>query len=367
MKNIICTSNGIIGTKFTKEFINKNIKGKKVLIIDNGTYETRNFNEREKNRTKFIEYGAIKADLITINSENVNNILNYDICYMMGGSIANLVKMIQETNIKNILKEFLNYGMYIGESCGSIILDENVEWYFDLKRGTKPKYDVFFENYEGLGFIDEHIYPHYDKENEEGIKKINLYKEKIKVLNDTEFLEFSDNKITVEMACSINGMIATTQGEEEFLSDRGWEIMLEFLKNYDVLVWGRKTFESVMTWGDEYTKDLQNINMIILSSDSNKKPKQKNIFYAESVEDCLKIAKEKNFKKIFISGGAKTNTDFLKQGIVDEVIINYNPVIVTDGINLFTEEDLIKKLKLKNIIREKEDLVQIRYDVKKED
>lgn len=367
MKNIIYTSNGIIGTKFTKEFINKNIKGKKVLIIDNGTYETRNFNEREKNRTKFIEYGAIKADLITINSENVNNILNYDICYMMGGSIANLVKMIQETNIKNILKEFLNYGMYIGESCGSIILDENVEWYFDLKRGTKPKYDVFFENYEGLGFIDEHIYPHYDKENEEGIKKINLYKEKIKVLNDTEFLEFSDNKITVEMACSINGMIASSQGEEEFLSDRGWEIMLEFLKNYDVLVWGRKTFESVMTWGDEYTKDLEKINMIILSSNSNQEINSKNIFYAKSIEDCLKIAKEKNFKKIFISGGAKTNTDFLKQGVVDEVIINYNPVIVTDGINLFTEEDLIKKLKLKNIIREKEDLVQIRYDVKKED
>ncbi len=367
MKNIICTSNGIIGTKFPKEFIEQRIKGKKVLIIDNGTYETRNFNEREKNRTKFIAYGAIKADLITINSENVNNILNYDICYMMGGSIANLVKMIQETNIKNILKEFLNYGMYIGESCGSIILDENVEWYFDLKRGTKPKYDVFFENYEGLGFIDEHIYPHYDKENEEGIKKINLYKEKIKVLNDTEFLEFSDNKITVEMACSINGMIASSQGEEEFLSDRGWEIMLEFLKNYDVLVWGRKTFESVMTWGDEYTKDLEKINMIILSSNSNQEINSKNIFYAKSIEDCLKIAKEKNFKKIFISGGAKTNTDFLKQGIVDEVIINYNPVIVTDGINLFTEEDLIKKLKLKNIIREKEDLVQIRYDVKKED
>ena len=295
MKNIICTSNGIIGTKFQQEFINKNIKGKKVIIIDNGTYETRNYDEREKNRTKFIEYGAIKADLITINSENLNDILKYDICYMMGGSIANLLKMIQEINIKNVLKEFLNYGMYIGESCGSIILDENVEWYFDLKRGTKPKYDVFFESYEGLGFIDEHIYPHYDKESEEGIKKFNLYKEKIKVLNDTEFLEFSDNKITVEMACSINGMIASSQGEEEFLSDRGWKIMLEFLKNYDVLVWGRKTFESVMTWGDEYTKDLEKINMIILSSNSNQEINSKNIFYATKLWYCTGKSSSGNF------------------------------------------------------------------------
>lgn len=48
MKNIICTSNGIIGTKFPKEFIEQRIKGKKVIIIDNGTYGTRNFDEREK-------------------------------------------------------------------------------------------------------------------------------------------------------------------------------------------------------------------------------------------------------------------------------------------------------------------------------
>ena len=43
-------------------------------------------------------------------------------------------------------------------------------------------------------------------------------------------------KITVEMACSINGLIATEDGDEDFLSFRGWEIMLELLKEYDVLI-----------------------------------------------------------------------------------------------------------------------------------
>ena len=52
-------------------------------------------------------------------------------------------------------------------------------------------------------------------------------------------------KITVEMACSINGLIATEHGNEDFLSYRGWEIMLEFLKEYDVLIWGRKTWENI--------------------------------------------------------------------------------------------------------------------------
>lgn len=67
------------------------------------------------------------------------------------------------------------------------------------------------------------------------------------------------------MACSINGLIATEDGNEDFLSQRGWEIMLEFLKEQDVLIWGRKTWDNIVSWGEEYLKDLQNINIIILS------------------------------------------------------------------------------------------------------
>lgn len=38
------------------------------------------------------------------------------------------------------------------------------------------------------------------------------------------------------MACSINGLIATEDGNEDFLSNRGWEIMLEFVKEQDGIV-----------------------------------------------------------------------------------------------------------------------------------
>ena len=65
------------------------------------------------------------------------------------------------------------------------------------------------------------------------------------------------DNITVEMACSVNGIIARENGEEDFLLERGWDIMLEFLKNeYDALVWGRKTFESIKKWGKKYISDL---------------------------------------------------------------------------------------------------------------
>lgn len=50
-------------------------------------------------------------------------------------------------------------------------------------------------------------------------------------------------KVTIEMASSINGLIADEQGNEDFLSERNYQIMLDFLKNYDCLVWGNTTFK----------------------------------------------------------------------------------------------------------------------------
>ena len=73
-------------------------------------------------------------------------------------------------------------------------------------------------------------------------------------------------KITVEMACSINGLIATEDGEEDFLSFRGWEIMLELLKEYDVLIWERKTWDNI-----KIVREQENIVQVHYSVINKKK------------------------------------------------------------------------------------------------
>lgn len=181
-------------------------------------------------------------------------------------------------------------------------------------------------------------------------------------------------KITIEMACSINGIIAEEGGSEDFLSERGWEIMLELLENYDVLIWGRKTWDNILSWGDDYINDLKNINIIVLSNqisdklkENIKKYKEKvNVNYCASVKDCLKLCDDLEYNKLFISGGAKINTVFMKENIVDEIILNYNPVVLNRGIQLFDENSFFKnKLKLIKVINEKDDIVQIHYKVLK--
>lgn len=172
-------------------------------------------------------------------------------------------------------------------------------------------------------------------------------------------------KITIEMACSINGIIATEDGSEDFLSYRGWEIMLELLQEYDVLIWGRKTWDNIVSWGENYKKHLEDINIIILSQSSASIDENSNVSFCDSVDNCLKLCENLNYEKIFISGGATINNAFMEKGIVDNIILNYNPYILNKGIPLCTGNYFENQLKLEKVIKEKEDIVQIHYRVVK--
>ena len=75
------------------------------------------------------------------------------------------------------------------------------------------------------------------------------------------------------------------------------------------------------------------------------------------------ICEEKNLSKIFVSGGAHINTLFMKNNLVNEIIINYNPYVLNKGINLFEGDFFEQKLELNKIIQEKDGIVQIWYKV----
>lgn len=172
-------------------------------------------------------------------------------------------------------------------------------------------------------------------------------------------------KITIEMACSINGFIATEDGKEDFLSNRNYQIMLDFLKEYDVLVWGRKTFDNVMSWGESYINDLKDTKVIVLSKSKSNRCNLDNVYYCRSIDECLTLCKELDLNKIFISGGANTNNKFMERNIVDELILNYNPYVLNKGIKLFEGDYFEKKLELIGIKKEQQGIVQIHYGIKK--
>ena len=57
------------------------------------------------------------------------------------------------------------------------------------------------------------------------------------------------------------------------------------------------------------------------------------------------------------------NNAFMEKGIVNNIILNYNPFVLNKGIPLFKGNYFENKLKLEKIVREQEDIVQVHYSV----
>ena len=53
----------------------------------------------------------------------------------------------------------------------------------------------------------------------------------------------------------------------------------------------------------------------------------------------------------------------MEKGIVNNIILNYNPFVLNKGIPMFKGNYFENKLKLEKIVREQEDIVQVHYSV----
>ena len=201
MKNIILTANGFNNNGNRSEKIEKLFeeisKGKKILLIGNAA-KTTNINSRKDVKDNFEKIGAKQVELLDIEESNLEKILEYDVIYVIGGDPGELIELNNTSKFKDYIVEFLKKGIYIGESAGSIIMGEDCKWVYDIKKGTKPKYDKVFKTYKGLGLTNLRIYPHYDEADEKLKEKIEKYEKEnniqITKLNNGEFIALEVDK-----------------------------------------------------------------------------------------------------------------------------------------------------------------------------
>src|SRR3989344_9671574 len=170
-------------------------------------------------------------------------------------------------------------------------------------------------------------------------------------------------KVILTMATSANGIIATKEGSEDFLSHTNWIQFVKLAKRVGCFIWGRKTYEAVSKWKGDYLKDLENVKKIVISG-SNIELKE-GFELTHSPKEALEILERNGFKEAIITGGATINSEFAKRDLIDEVILDVNPAILGNGIPVFQPEDFELKLELVDAKKIIDGIVELRYKVKK--
>jgi dihydrofolate reductase len=168
----------------------------------------------------------------------------------------------------------------------------------------------------------------------------------------------------VYIATSLDGYIARKNGNLDWLmerpnpenSDYGFS---EFMERIDGILMGRNTFETIVAFGQwPYTKPV-----FVLSSKLNRVPDdylEKASIVSGDPKEIIQDLKNKGIEKLYIDGG-KTIQSFLKQDLIDELIITRVPIILGSGIPLFTDMDQEMKFRLKDTEILNEDLVKSTY------
>ncbi|PIQ91512.1 MAG: hypothetical protein COV70_03345 [Parcubacteria group bacterium CG11_big_fil_rev_8_21_14_0_20_39_22] len=172
-------------------------------------------------------------------------------------------------------------------------------------------------------------------------------------------------KVTLYMATSLNGMIATETGDEEFLSHENWEMFCELAREVGNFIVGRKTYEAVKKWDGGYNfDDLIGVEKIVISQDRNFKL-DGGYTLANSPQDALAKLSEKGFERALVTGGASINSSFAKTNLLDEIMLNLEPVFVGKGIPLFAPENFKVNIKLVSVKKSGRGIVTLKYEVLK--
>ena len=142
--------------------------------------------------------------------------------------------------------------------------------------------------------------------------------------------------VSVFIGTSVDGFIARTNGDFDFLPPGGGEPhgYDEFMASVDALVIGRKTFETVLTLA---TWPYGHKRIVVLSS----RPVDLSAAHGGIVEQMAgppaeivsKLAAD-GVHHIYVDGGI-TIQRFLRAGLIQRIIITRVPVLIGDGIPLF--------------------------------
>ncbi|WKK67169.1 dihydrofolate reductase family protein [Lutimonas zeaxanthinifaciens] len=149
------------------------------------------------------------------------------------------------------------------------------------------------------------------------------------------------NKVFI--ASSIDGYIADRAGGIDWLQsvpnpdhdDMGYN---SFIKEVDALVMGRNTFETVCGFDIEwpYTKPVYVLSRRLKSVAAKFQDKAELVH--GDLREVLECIHAKGHGQLYVDGGG-TIQSFLKEGLIDDLILTTIPIVLGGGIPLFSEMD----------------------------
>lgn len=137
-------------------------------------------------------------------------------------------------------------------------------------------------------------------------------------------------KVILYMAISLDGFVAKTGGDSDWVSDVDTPVFEQKIKEFGCIILGHNTFKQFHS--ELYP--IKGVTNIVISKSSEIK-NEEGVFFVKSPEEAVNLAESKNFEQVLLIGGGHINGSFIKEGLIDEIFIDVHPFIFGKGIKIF--------------------------------
>jgi dihydrofolate reductase len=176
-------------------------------------------------------------------------------------------------------------------------------------------------------------------------------------------MNMNNRKCILYIAMSLDGRIADEQGGvgwlEDIRGDGGDSGYGDFISQIDTVLMGSVTYKQVLTFGNWPYDEL---DCYVLTREKQV-DNGKVTFTEDSPAEILANIREEKGKQIWLMGGASLVNSFIRQGLVDEIILTLIPRVLGKGINLFDDQNPFSSWNLREV-KTFGEMVQVHYAMK---
>ena len=144
-------------------------------------------------------------------------------------------------------------------------------------------------------------------------------------------------KLIYHIAASLDGSIADRDGSfDAFAPIRGDHVTeyLDSLNNYDTVLMGRGTYDVGLR--ANVTNPYPAMKSYVFTRSLHESPDENIELVQEGAADLVRRLKQQPGKPIYLCGGGELASTLLGAGLIDELIVKLNPLLLGDGIRIFT-------------------------------
>lgn len=155
-------------------------------------------------------------------------------------------------------------------------------------------------------------------------------------------------KVTLGLASSLDNYIARNDGGYNWIqwNDEVAKLSAKFMKTIDALLIGRKTYDVMIAAGQTsypgaknyvFSRSKKRAASLTKTLTAKKKPDPNVQIISEDVGRFVRKMKEQKGKGIVVFGGGELAKSLFERDLIDEIVLNIQPVILGSGVPLFYE------------------------------